>query len=172
MFDCNFNETLHCAKAPIFAIVDSIANSSKSAASDFCVDVNDVTVQMSSVMTKTRPSVSQIQKLPHDSDKNQASLSTIRTAASNEGFHQLHHAEVDFTKLSYHYTPGMPSSVYSKSGSRKGATDNATADLKIVEQPQNARETFFGNETVRSLLKILRTSNFLILLTVGRALLN
>ena len=75
-------------------------------------------------------------------------MSTIRTAASNEGFHQLHHAEADSTKLSYHYTPRMPSSVYSKPGNRKGATDNTTADLKIVEQPQNARETFFGNKTV------------------------
>ena len=68
----NFNET-DCAKAPIFTVVDSIANSSKSAVSDFCVGLNDVTVQTSSVMTKTKPSVSQFKKLPHDSDKNQAS---------------------------------------------------------------------------------------------------
>ena len=135
----NFNEILDGAKAPVFTVVDSIANSSKSAVSDFCVGLNDVNVQTSSVMTKTKPSVSQFKKLPHDSDKNQASLSTIRTAASNEGFHQLHHAEADSTKLSNHYTPGMPSSVYSKPGNRKGATDNTTADLKIVEQPQNAR---------------------------------
>ena len=144
----NFNETLDCAKAPVFTVVDSIANSSKSAVSDFCVGLNDVTVQTSSVITKTKPSVSQFKKLPHDSGENQASSSTIRTAASNEGFHQLHHAEADSTKLSNHYTPGMPSSVYSKPGNRKGATDNTTADLKIVEQPQNARETFFGNKTV------------------------
>ena len=147
-FERNFNETLDCAKAPIFTVVDSIANSSKSAVSDFCVGLNDVTVQTSSVMTKTKPSVSQFKNLPHNSDKNQASLSTIRTAASNEGFHQLHHAETDSTKLSNHYTPGMPSSVYLKPGNRKGATDNTTADLKIVEQPQNAHETFFGNKTV------------------------
>ena len=120
----NFNETLDGTKAPVFTVVDSIANSSKRAVSDFCVGLNDVTVQTSSVITKTKPSVSQFKKLPHDSDKNQASLSTIRTAASNEGFHQLHHAEADSTKLSYHYTPGMPSSVYSKSGNRKGATEN------------------------------------------------
>ena len=101
-------------------------------------------------MTKTKPSVSQFKNLPHGSDKNQASLSTIRTVASNEGFHQLHYAQADSSKLSYHYTPGMPSSVYSKPGNRKGATDNTTADLKILEQPQNACETFFWNETVRS----------------------
>ena len=64
----------------------------------------------------------------------------------------------------------MPSSVYSKPGNRKGTTDNVTADLKIVEQPQNARETFFGNETVRT--QSSKRSNFLILLTVGQALLN
>ena len=141
----NFNETLDYAKAPVLTVVDSIANSSKSAVSDFCVGLNDVTVQTSSVITKTKPSVSHFKKLPHDSDENQASLST---AASNEGFHQLHHAEADSTKLSNHYTPGMPSSFYSKPGNRKGATDNTTADLKIVEQPQNARETFFGNKIV------------------------
>ena len=80
----NFNETLDCAKAPNFAVVDSIANSSKSAVSDFCVGLNDVTVQTSGVMNKTKPSVSQFKKLPHDSDKNQASLPTIRTLSQKK----------------------------------------------------------------------------------------
>ena len=99
-------------------------------------------------MTKTKPSVSQLKKLLYASDNKQASLSTIRIAMSIEGFHQLHHAEADSTELSYHCTFGMLSPVYSKPGNRKGAIDNTTVDLKIVEQAQNASETSLENEAV------------------------
>ena len=121
-------------------------------------------------MTKTKPSVSQFKRLPSDSDNKQAPSSTIRTATSNKGFHQLHHAEADSTKLSNHCTLDMPSPVYFKPSYRKGASDNATADLKIVKQPYNTRETFFGKETERT--QILRIFKILILLTLGKALLN
>ena len=40
----------------------------------------------------------------------------------------------------------MHSPVYSKPENRKEATDNTTADLKIVQQPQNAREIFLGTK--------------------------